>query len=170
MIVLVTGVSGSGKSTLAANLSKFINAVIVPQDAFYTNELPSDNVETGSVIDWKGLCATVVRIHAICKCNVIVEGHAVFNSEILVEVADILVNIVGHKHLLKRQFMSRDHVGMTDEQLEMKSRYFDEKTWPAHEVYERNVVSPVSVSDSDKYIRVESQSGVGLILDLIERI
>lgn len=179
MLILITGASGSGKSTISINLSKMINAIIIPQDSFYTipyDNAPFDNcvnddVEGEGLIDWDKLCKTVVKIQATCKdVNIIVEGHCVFTSDILLELADALIYIEEHKNIIKRRFMNRYADSYTNEQLESKNRYFEEKTWPAHEKYVERVVKNVCMTDPEKYLKISSDiiKGTDRIIDFIK--
>ena len=163
-LIVITRCSGSGKSTMAANLSKMINAIIIPQDSFY--KIPFDNypydkmkdndVEGADLIDWNKMCETIVRIQAVTNVNIIVEGHCVFSSDLLVELADVLIYLYHDKSIIKKRFMDRYHENYTTEQLELKGQYFEKKTWPFHIKYENEIVDNVMRSDREKFLRVMS--------------
>lgn len=156
-LILVTGASGSGKSTLCDNLAKMYGAIIIPQDSFYKvpyTNTPTTNVEGAEIIDWKGLCETVVKMMSVIDIAIIVEGHVTFTCDILVDLADLLVFVDPGKDIVKRRFMNRRADDYTLEQLDKKEKYFEEYTWPSHERYVKNVVSNVINSDYDKLLKV----------------
>lgn len=179
VLIVISGASGAGKSTISTNLAKMIHAVIVPQDSFY--KVPFNNhhfivaddndVEGPGLIDWERLCEVVVRLLAAVDVNVIVEGHCVFSCDILVELADTLVFLDAQPFVIKKRFMNRYSENYTTEQLEKKERYFDEKTWPCHEQYVDTVVTPLSDSDKDKFVKVEAdiERGTQQIVEFIEQ-
>jgi cytidylate kinase len=164
MLLLITGAPGSGKSTLAASIAKTFKAIIIPQDSFYSipfNKFPYEsidksNIEGNDIIDWVKLCTAVVKISTLCDFNIIVEGHRVFSCDILVELADVLIYLNEHKHIVKQRFMGRGAWSLTTDQIEMKGVYFDVKTWPAHLVYTDTYIKPVGVTDRGKYIGVDA--------------
>jgi uridine kinase len=165
MLFLLTGASGSGKSTITSNLSKMLNAIIIPQDSFY--KVPFDNfpydklmdvdIEGDDLIDWDKLCETVIKFHVVCPTmNVIVEGHRVFTSDILLELADVLVCIKEDKHIIKKRFMNRYSDSYSIKQLDMKESYFESSTWPEHERYVLSTIASVANNDRDKFLYVGS--------------
>lgn len=163
VLIVITGCSGSGKSTLSTNLSKMINAIIIPQDSFY--KIPFDNypydkeiedVEGSDLLDWKKLCETVVRIQAVTDVNIIVEGHCVFTCDLLVELADALVFLDHNYTTTKKRFTDRYAENYTTEQLDVKANYFDNKTWPSHLKYEQEIIMKVKATDDHKFLRVSS--------------
>lgn len=154
---------------MSMHLSRMVNAIIIPQDSFYKvpfDNFPYDKVDDGDVeghdlVDWEKLCETVVRIQAVTDTNIIVEGHCVFSNDILVELADVLIYITNNRSIIKKRFMDRYAENYTIEQLDMKGRYFDMKTWPCHEKYENEVVDRVRSTDNDKFLMVESNLETG---------
>lgn len=180
VLVVITGASGSGKSTIAANLAKMINAVIIPQDSFYTVQFNNHpytiaddiDVEGPELINWERLCTTLITVMTVLPTvNVIVEGHHVFSCDILVEIADVLVFLDTHRHIVKKRFMDRYSESHTNEQLALKDAYFENHTWPNHEKYVAEVVIPTQLHDSDKSIMVEAdlERGTNEILDYLRK-
>ena len=174
----MSGCSASGKSTMAANLSKMINAIIIPQDSFYTipfdnypyDKMKDNDVEGPELINWTEMCRTIVKIQAVTDVNIIVEGHCVFTSDLLVELADVLIFLDNDKSIIKKRFMDRYPENYSTEQLELKGVYFDEKTWPYHEKYMDNVVKRIQSTDSEKFLRVVSnlESGTNTIVEYLK--
>lgn len=173
VLIVMSGCPACGKSTMASNLSKIINAIIIPQDSFYT--IPYDKVDHNGekaqeLIDWEAMCRTIVKIQAVSGINIIVEGHRVFTSDLLVELADVLILLENDKNIIKKRFTDRYPENYSTEQLELKGVYFEEKTWPNHEKYTETTVKTIQSSDSDKFIRVVSnlEKGTNTIIEYLK--
>jgi broad-specificity NMP kinase len=146
MLVLITGCPASGKSSISCDLAKSINAIIIPQDAFFNGKFdffPYDKDDNGAIegseiYDWKRLLFTVKRIYKVV--NVIVEGHRILECEALVIMADHIFNLTIDKRECKRRFTARYAENYTTEQLELKETYFEKFTWPISKEYRDNVV------------------------------
>lgn len=175
MIVLITGAPGSGKSTIASNLAKMINAVIIPQDSFYNvkfDNFPFDkdvDVEGDEIIDWDKLGLMVKRVDIATGANIVVEGHLVAKNQRLLRYADVVVNIDSPFDLVKKRFMNRYSDNYTIEQLELKEKYFDEKTWPAFEKYYKEHILPIrNGCDKAITIRPDIDKGTEAIMEFIK--
>ena len=175
MIILITGAPGVGKSTIASNLAKMINAIIIPQDSFYT--IPFDNfpydkgmdVEGENLIYWDDLCSTVKRVDMAKDVDIVVEGHLVACNPRLLRYADVIVDIYSPYPLVKKRFMNRYSDNYSISQLDIKEQYFEEKTWPAYERYFDKFLVPLKEMDKAITIKPTIEDGTAEILSFIKR-
>lgn len=169
MIVVISGIPGSGAVNITNKLSTLINAIIIPQNAFY-EEIPDEfNVGGPSTINWKGLCETIVKINMVGGPPMIVVGHCLLSCGILMELADVVVFVDAPKHIAKRNFVNSHAENYTDEQLTKKDKYFDEELWPSFEKYVDTYVRGFPPDLGDKFITVEAQveNGTKQIIDFL---
>jgi uridine kinase len=179
VLILISGCPATGKSTMAANLSKVINAIIIPQDSFYIispdhysfDKMNNNDIDDPESINWEEMCKNIVKIRTVTDVNIIVEGHRVFYCDILVELADVLIYLDNYKGIIKKRFMDRYPENYTIRQLEMKAVYFEEKTWPYHEKYVETIVESLRKTDHDKFLYVLSnlERGINIIVDFLKK-
>lgn len=151
MLILISGASASGKSTLSMNLSKVINAIIIPQDSFYNFEFdlfPYDKetngiIEQPDIIDWDRIIKTVKSIPS--DVNIIVEGHCIFTCRELVTIADHCFFIDIDYDTCINRFVKRNADNYTDDMIKSKREYFIKHAWPIHKEYENNYLTQDTV-------------------------
>lgn len=155
-VILITGASGCGKTTSAQRLSRELGAIHVPQDSFYKHdfvEFPYDSMgdgrmEESSSINWDRML-DMIDLNKYVS-DIVVEGHTLLSCRSLVDRADHIIFMDISKDESKKRFMQRGDDGLTDEQRQKKSEYYDKHSWPYHERYMQDEV--VMCRSSDKFV------------------
>lgn len=173
LLVLITGPSGCGKSTSSKLIRDTFGGTIIAQDSFYKHDfvqfpydkVTDDHMERKEAINWNGLH----EIYDLNKHNnVIIEGHIVATSEYLVEKADIVFYINSQKDYTKDRFMNRYSDNLTDEQNQMKEKYYEDYTWPCFIKYKNEYIKPLLDNHKDFYVVPPGKSTPDIILSIMK--
>lgn len=137
-MVCISGPSGSGKTSLAEALAfRFPRSAVISQDAFYRRDLKEgESFESASSFDWNALVGEIEQRRTQASV-VIVEGFCLLSCP-TPSVFDVVIVLDCERELAMQRRLRRDAAAMGDPA--NSQAYFEQVVWPAHQVYQNDVV------------------------------